>query len=207
MFKTKTLSITAISLTLLLSFSACTGNPATTTQDPTTTPTTTINTDSATESTSTASLTITDSCNLLTIADVQEIFPGADVKITQQGNEANPIGQRICFYDASEDEMKFVQTSLIRTSDMSAGLQSSGQNAKSTFLNSKELVENVEEITGLGSEAYYGGSGLKLGAGLNILVDDDTSLNITIGLGFKNDDEAAHLNAEKTLAEKILPKL
>lgn len=208
------LLVAPILFTLLLSLSACTEETTdiTATSDKTlevndTSKTNIATAEDMTPEKTTPDTTSFDSCDLLSTSDIQEIFPDATITITQHGDSANPVGQRICFYSASDTEMKFAQTSLIRTKDMSSGLISSGQNAKTTFENSKELVDGAEDISGIGSQAYYGGSGLTLGAGLNVLVDDNTSLTVTVGLGFGNEDSDAHLTAEKLLAEKVISNL
>lgn len=149
-----------------------------------------------------------DPCTLLKTEDVAAIFPGGEIKNTKHDTEANPVGQKICFYSASDDDMKFVQLSLISTSDMNENVIASGQNAESLFASTKKYVEKPESIQGLGDEAYYGGSGLGIGKGISVLVKDkQVSFTIDMGLGFGNTDKQAHVDNETTIAKKILERL
>ncbi len=149
-----------------------------------------------------------NSCDLLTTADIQEFFPGASVKITKQGDTpVEAIGQRICFYDLSEDDMIFVQTALARTADMGQRLIKAGRTAGKNYRAEKDIMDNPEKVSGIGMDAWYGGSGLRVGAGLHVLIDENTALTVTVGLGKGNSDKEAHLKIEKALAEKIIEKL
>ncbi len=160
------------------------------------------------ESHSTAGSANFDLCDLLTDSDIHEFFPGASIKITKKGDKAfEVLGTRKCFYELSEGDMVFIQTELMRTQDMSPSLQKQGRTAEGNYLANKKYVENLVPVEGLGKDAYYGGSGLKMGAGLNILLDRDTVLNVMVGLGRGNDDDQAHLKIEKALAEKIISRL
>ena len=149
-----------------------------------------------------------DLCDKLTESDIHEFFPGASIKITHQGDKVfEVLGTRKCFYELSGGDMIFIQTELMRTQDMSPSLQKEGRTAESNYLETKKYVENLVPVEGLGKDAYYGGSGLKMGAGLNILINRDTSLCVMVGLGRGNDDDQAHLKIEKVLAEKIISRL
>jgi hypothetical protein len=149
-----------------------------------------------------------NSCDLLSTSDIQEFFPGAEVKITKQGDTPlEAIGQRICFYNLSENDMIFVQTSLSRTSDMGRNLIKYGRTAGKNYQASKEIMDNTEKVEGIGMDAWYGGSGLKVGAGLHVLVDENTALTVNAGLGTGSSDKSAHLKIEKALAEKMIEKL
>jgi len=151
---------------------------------------------------------LSNSCDLLSSEDILEFFPGASVKITTQGDQAGEaLGSRICFYELSDQDMLFVQTMICRTSDMSPALRSSGRHVKDNYFATKEYVEGLVPVDGLGVDAYYGGSGLSAFSGLHILIDEDTALNISVGLGHGNDSDEAHLKVERALAEKIISRL
>jgi hypothetical protein len=147
-----------------------------------------------------------DPC-LLEKNEVAKFFPGGNITITTRDSEPNPVGQKICFYDASEDDMLFAQISVQRTQDMAAELKKSGANAQTMFESTKSYLDNTTEISGIGKEAYYGGSGLTLGAGLNVLVNKDVSFNIMVGLGFGNNDQQKHLEIEKEMALTIMERI
>ncbi len=145
-----------------------------------------------------------DPCELLTAADVEAQFSGKTATKSQHDKEANVVGQKICFYDLDPDEMIFAQLAITNGSDIKAA----GQTAKSLYDGVKEFADEVNSVQGLGTEAYYGGSGLKPGAGLHIYVaEKNVFFDVTVGLGFGNDDENAHLEIEKALAEKVINKL
>jgi hypothetical protein len=128
---------------------------------------------------------------------------GNPVKTAQLKGAANPLGQSICFYDGqAEDAIRFVQISLVATKNMNANLRDSGYSAAKLFQDSKKLLGKPKEISGLGEEAFWGGSGLKAGAGLHVL-GKDAYLSITVASG----DDKRNLEAAKTLAEKALERL
>ncbi|HEO98238.1 MAG TPA: hypothetical protein ENO02_02950 [Epsilonproteobacteria bacterium] len=142
---------------------------------------------------------IYDPCELLTIEDIQTFFPEATIKITTHDlKPANPLGMRRCFWEAGEEDMKFVQLAI--SSDAETRMKVADQ-----FANNKEFMEHVEPVEGIGDESYYGGSGLKAGAGLHVLLrSKGVMLNITVGLGFGNADEQKHIEIEKSLAIKAI---
>ncbi len=149
-----------------------------------------------------------NSCTLLTEADIHEFFPNASIKITKQGDVPNDaLGSRVCFYELSGDDMVFVQTILYRTSDMAKELQDNGRSAEGNYLMNKKYVDKPVPVKGIGKDAYFGGTGLKAFGGLNVLINSDTALNVTVGLGRGNDDAKTHLKIEKGLAKKIMSRL
>lgn len=130
------------------------------------------------------------------------------IKITQQGDKATEgVGMRICFYELSPNDMKFVQTSLFRPSDLTPELIKAGRTAGKIFSINKNFVEDRLPVKGLGQETWYGGSGLKAGAGLHVLVDENTALDVNVGLGIGNADQAAHIEKEKAIARMIIDRL
>lgn len=150
-----------------------------------------------------------DPCALLTLDDVKAFYPNEKITVKDDRSKTpNAVGQRICFYDIGDD-MKFVQLSIIATADMSAAVRGSGQSAEKIFYDEKQLLEGTKEtVTGLGVEAYYGGSGLGLGKGTHVLVKNKgVQFGIDIGLGFGNTDDQKHLDIESALAKKVLERL
>lgn len=143
-----------------------------------------------------------DPCQLLRADDVAEIFPGANITNTQHDTKANAIGQKICFYSADEDDMKFAQLSFIDQRDMPEGLD-----VVTLFDQAQTLTEQAQVVDGVGDKAFYGGSGLKAGSGLHVLKQDISIYYVvTVGLGFGNSDQTVHLAAEKSLAETVLAR-
>ena len=148
-----------------------------------------------------------DPCSLLTEADVLAEMKLTPVNVTKE-TEPNAVGQTICFYDLSEDDQVFAQLSVQRDVDLSPAVASGGMNVVSLFDNSKDFLDSVEDVSGLGDKAYYGGSGLGLGKGLSVLVKNKgVSFTVVVGLGFQNDNDAEHLKIETALAKKIIGRL
>ena len=144
-----------------------------------------------------------DPCQMLELKDIEEIFPGSDIKITTHDTvPANPLGMRRCFWDASENDMKFVQLTI------SSDAESKVMAVDKQFENNRQYIQNAKSISGIGDGAYYGGSGLKAGAGLHVLVKNKgVLLGMQLGLGFGNADEQKHIEIEKSLAKKVIQRL
>ena len=83
---------------------------------------------------------------------------------------ANPLGQSVCFFDLSTTAMRFAQLQMVRTSW--PGISDKKFTAASLFENNMGFLDGLEEEKNLGEKAYWGGSGLKLGAGLHVLYRD-----------------------------------
>ncbi len=149
-----------------------------------------------------------DPCALLSADDVKAFYPNETITLKdEKSKEANVVGQRICFFDIGDD-MKFVQLSIVQTAEMAANVRSGGQSAETIFAQEKQLVKDAEAVSGLGDEAYYGGSGLGLGKGTHVLVKGKgLKFNIDIGLGFGNTDKQKHMDIENALAKKVLERL
>lgn len=141
-------------------------------------------------------------CNLITQEEAAQALGGA-VKPARLQEAANPLGQSICYYEGqASDAVRFVQISLVTTANLSPSLRESGYGADKLFHDSKKLLGQPQEVNGLGQEAFWGGSGLKAGAGLHVL-GKEAYLNITVASG----DEKRDLEAAKDLAEKALDRL
>lgn len=141
-------------------------------------------------------------CMLVSSEDAAEAL-GGPVKEGQLKGAANPLGQSICFYEGqAEGAMRFVQISLVATQGMNDSLRESGYSAAKLFADSKKLLGKPKAISGLGEQAFWGGNGLKAGAGLHVL-GKDVYLNITVASG----DKKRNLEEAKSLAEKVLERL
>ncbi len=144
-----------------------------------------------------------DPCELIKTSDIQAFFPDKQANITKHDTKpVNPLGQKICYWSLSDTDMFFVQLSISSDDDAKA------MKVNKQFENNKQFIDGVKTIEGLGDSAYYGGSGLKLGAGLHVLLKDKGIMfNIMIGLGRGNNDQQKHIDIEKKLAQKIIEGL
>lgn len=145
---------------------------------------------------------VLDPCLLISQEDAAAAL-GGPVKAGQLKSAANPLGQSLCYYEGQgENAVGFVQISLVATQNMNANLRESGYTAAKLFVDSKKLLGKPKAISGLGDEAFWGGSGLKAGAGLHVLAKN-AYLNITVASG----KDERNLEAAKQLAEKALKRL
>ncbi|MBI4800785.1 MAG: hypothetical protein HY794_19020 [Desulfarculus sp.] len=143
-----------------------------------------------------------DPCALVTTAEVEAAL-GQAVQPPETKQTHNPLGQAICFYAAAgEDKVRFVQVSLVRTQGMTAAMRGQGYSAARLFEDTKALLQGPQEVPGLGSAAYFGGGGLRAGAGLHVLAAD-AYLTITVA----GSDGQHDLDQAKTLAAKALARL
>lgn len=141
-------------------------------------------------------------CSLLTVQEAAQAM-GRPAKAVVSKTKTNPIGQRICFWDVPDDsQMRFVQVSLVCTSAMPKGMTKSGYNAARLFADSKKLLGRPPAAPGLGREAFWGGSGLKAGAGLHVLAGE---CYFTVSAAGGAPGQA--LPRAKKLAAKILSRL
>jgi hypothetical protein len=141
-------------------------------------------------------------CLLVSQEEAAEAL-GVPVKAGQLKGAANPLGQSICIYEGqAEDVIRFVQISLVATQNMNSNLRESGYTAAKLFADSKKLLGKPKAVSGLGQEAFWGGSGLKAGSGLHVL-SKDAYFNITVASG----DAKRDLKAAKELVQKALKRL
>jgi len=96
--------------------------------------------------------------------------------------------------------VRFAQLQMVRTAWAERG--GKAWNAPSLFENNMSLLDNLQEIAGIGEKAYWGGSCLKLGAGLHVLYKD-AYFTIQAATG----DEQHNLQKAKELAAVVLKKI
>lgn len=143
-----------------------------------------------------------DPCALVTTAEVEAAL-GLAVQPPETKQTHNPLGQTICFYAAAgEDKVRFVQVSLVRTQGMTPQMREQGYSAARLFEDTKALLQSPQEVPGLGQAAFFGGSGLKAGAGLHVL-RQDAYLTITVA----GSDGQHDLAQAKALAATALQRL
>lgn len=139
-------------------------------------------------------------CDFITKEEVEQLI-GTGVSIAQP-QASNPMGQNICVFDIPESKgLGLVQVQMLRTKwAKQAG--KGGLTAPSLFENSMSYLDNLKEIEGLGEKAYWGGTGIKMGAGLHVLYKD-TFMTIGVEVG----DTEVSLEKARELAAIILQKL
>lgn len=138
-------------------------------------------------------------CDFLTKDEVKTVM-GVDIGEVKI-QPANPMGQSVCFFDIPSDKaVRFAQLQMFRT----GWAKRSGKSwdAPSLFKNNMSFLDSLVEITGIGDKAYWGGSGLKLGAGLHVLYKD-TYFTVQAATG----DLDVNLEKAKTLASLIIKKI
>ncbi len=108
-------------------------------------------------------------CDYLNKNEVVKVMGSEVVEVEAQ--PANPMGQSICFFDIPADmAVRFAQLQMFRSSW--AKLSGADFTAPAMFENNMSFLDNLQEISGIGEKAYWGGSGIKLGAGLHVLYED-----------------------------------
>ena len=138
-------------------------------------------------------------CDYLTKDEVSKIL-GAPIG-NVESQPANPMGQSTCFFDISAGmAMRFAQLQMVRTGWAKRG----GKNfrAPTLFENNMSFLTNLQEIPGVGEKAYWGGSGMKLGAGLHILYK-----NAYFTVQAATGDQDKNLVKAKELASVIMKKV
>jgi len=113
----------------------------------------------------------------------------------------NPMGQSICFFDIPEDmAVRFAQLQMMR----SGWTKVKGKQfeAPALFENNMSFLDNLQKVEGVGDKAYWGGSGLKLGAGLHVLYKD-AYFTVQAATG----DSGKNLEKSKELAVIVLNQL
>jgi hypothetical protein len=135
-------------------------------------------------------------CDYLTKDQVATVM-GNDVGEMER-HEPNPMGQNICFFDIpAGTKMRFAQLQMVRSAW--AADAGTNWNARSLFENNMSFLSDLQEISGVGETAYWGGSGMKMGAGLHVLYGD-TYFTVQAATG----DEQNNLQKAKELAGLVL---
>lgn len=138
-------------------------------------------------------------CEYLTEDQVAAVM-GAAVGETER-HDPNPMGQSVCFFDIpSGTKIRYAQLQMVR----SAWAADAGTNwkAHSLFENNMSFLSDLQEIGGVGEKAYWGGSGMKLGAGLHVL-HGDSYFTVQAATG----DEQNNLQKAKELAALVLTNI
>lgn len=138
-------------------------------------------------------------CDYLTVDEVTQVM-GFEVSLPER-KPANPMGQSICFFDAPQEQgMRFAQLQLVTSS--SEKLKKLGFTATSLFQNNMGFLENPLKVGGIGEQAFWGGSGIKMGAGLHVYYKD-----VTFSVLANAANEEDSLAKSKKLAGIIIGKI
>ncbi|MEW5912954.1 MAG: hypothetical protein AB1814_10390 [Thermodesulfobacteriota bacterium] len=136
-------------------------------------------------------------CDILTQADAQGVL-GQNVK-SAMSRGPNAIGQSICFYEVTKGTaVRYVQLSLT----LPPPAMRKNMNAAQLFAQTKASVQGAQSVPGVGDKAFWGGSGLKAGAGLHVL-KGDYYLTVDVASG----DPARNLDQAKKLAAELIKRL
>jgi hypothetical protein len=145
--------------------------------------------------------TLVDPAVLLTRADAEAVMgtPVKDSTVT-----TNPMGQKILHYSPVTEgtKVRYVQISVNQTAAMPDRMTRNGMSAPKLFEDSARLLGAVQQVSGFGDKAFWGGSGLKAGAGLHVL-KGDVYLSIDVALG----NEQADRQAAEGLAKQALSRM
>lgn len=147
------------------------------------------------------STSLVDPAVLVTKADAEAAL-GVPVKDPEV--VTNPMGQKILNYAAAAEgrQAGMVQVSVNQTAAMPERMRRNGQSAPKLFEDSAGLLGEVKPVPHLGDKAFWGGSGLRAGAGLHVL-KGEVYFIVSVSMGSEEADFAA---AEK-LARQALVRL
>ncbi len=138
-------------------------------------------------------------CDYLSKNEVVKVMGSEVVEVEAQPE--NPMGQSICFFDIPADmAVRFAQLQMFRSSW--AKLSGADFTASAMFENNMSFLDNLQEISGVGEKAYWGGSGLKLGAGLHVFYKD-SYFTVMVATG----DDERNLKKSKELASVVISKI
>ncbi|MBP7866367.1 MAG: hypothetical protein KA419_10490 [Acidobacteria bacterium] len=147
------------------------------------------------------SLALVDPAVLVTKADAEAAL-GASVKDPEV--VTNPMGQKILTYTAVTEGRQAgqVQVSVNQTVAMPEKMRRNGQSAPKLFDDSASLLGEVKPVPNLGEKAFWGGTGLRAGAGLHVLKGE---VYFTVGVSLGS--EEADFTASEKLARQALERL
>ncbi|MFZ3046792.1 MAG: hypothetical protein WA151_12835 [Desulfatirhabdiaceae bacterium] len=135
-----------------------------------------------------------DPCGLLTKAEVEALV-GEPVKDSEMKETKNPLGQKMCLY-TTVSSSRLIQISVVRTDDMAPAIQKQGQRAAKIYNSTKEMLDPVKMVPGVGDDACWGTPGLHI-------IKGDVYVLISVG----NTSKPENLDLARRIAEKVLPRL
>ncbi len=141
-------------------------------------------------------------CALLTTAEAARAMGRPPSAVVTQ-THTTAIGQRRCFWDVPDDnQMRYVLVQIMCDSSGAPGSKRDANRSARLYRDSKKRLEHPQDIPGLGQAAYWGGGGLRLGAGLHVLAHQ---CYFTVGVG--TGDPRTSLARAKELAAKVISRL
>ncbi|MBF0301434.1 MAG: hypothetical protein HQK73_00190 [Desulfamplus sp.] len=135
-----------------------------------------------------------DPCDLITKGEVEK-FVGEPVGAPEHKDTKNPLGQKMCLYN-TVSLSRLVQISVIRSADISKEVREGGQSAASIYKTTKEMLTPLEEVKGIGDDAFWAMPGLHILKG-------DIYILVSVG----NTSKHENLEIAKKIAEKVLINL
>jgi len=135
-----------------------------------------------------------DPCGVLTKEEA-EAFLGEPINDPEQKDTKNPLGQKICWY-ASVSSSRFIQVSVIRTADMAPKIRKHGQSAAKVYSTTKENLDPLEQVRGVGDDAFWATPGLHILKG---------EVYVLISVG--NTSRRENLDLAKRIAVNVLSRL
>jgi hypothetical protein len=135
-----------------------------------------------------------DPCGLLTKKEAEALV-GEPVKDPEQKDTKNPLGQKMCLYETVSSS-RLIQISVIRTGDMSPKVRKHGQRASKVYRTTREMLDPVEQVPGVGDDACWGTPGLHILKG---------EIYVLVSVG--NTSRRDNLELARRIAQKVLPRL
>jgi hypothetical protein len=133
-------------------------------------------------------------CGLLTREEAEALV-GEPVKVPEQKDTKNPLGQKMCLY-TTDSSSRFIQISVIRTAEMAPKIRKQGQSAAKVYRTTKEMLDPMEQVPRVGDDACWGTPGLHILRG---------EVYVLVSVG--NTSKRENLELARRIAEKVLPRL
>lgn len=135
-----------------------------------------------------------DPCGLLSREEAASLA-GEPVGVPEPQESHNPLGQKMCLYN-TESSSRLIQLSVIRTEGIAAKIRKHGQSAVKIYNATKEMLDPVENVSGIGDDACWGTPGLHILKG-------DTYVLVSVG----NTSKSENLELARQIAIKVIPRL
>jgi hypothetical protein len=133
-------------------------------------------------------------CDLITKEEVEAIV-GEPVSLPEYKDARNPLGQKMCQYN-TVSASRLIQISVIRTSDMLPKVREGGQSAESIYQTTKTAITPLEEVKGIGDDAFWATPGLHILQGNAYVV-------VSVG----NTGKRENLELARKIAGKVMSRL
>lgn len=135
-----------------------------------------------------------DPCGLLTREEAAGLA-GEPAGVPQLQESKNPLGQKMCLYH-TESSSRLIQLSIIRTEDIAPKIRKQGQSAAKIYAATKEMLDPVEIVPGIGDDACWGTPGLHILKG-------EAYVLVSVG----NTSKKENLELARRIAMKVIPRL